>query len=113
MLDDLVAAVCSVLYNIVLHASEPLYDMVLKLVFDYVSSTIAPGALFAVSELVGCVSGGNIEKALAKFFPFAANNVVLELKRGASSVRTTSLDSTPVLSDATLHWSEYSLLSFP
>ena len=110
--DDLVSSVCAVLCNIVLHASETLYDMVLKLVFDYVSSSIAPGALFAVSELVECVSAGNIEKALAKFFPFAANNIILELKRGASSIRTTSVDSTPVLSDSTLHWSESSFSPF-
>ncbi|KAK7691509.1 hypothetical protein QCA50_004908 [Cerrena zonata] len=102
--DELVRAVCGVLQEICLHLSDPLYDMVLRMIFDYASTSTASGSLNAIARLVKSVTIGNAKKALAKFLPFCIRNIHSELKRGASSTRTTSTGSTPILSDTTLHW---------
>ncbi|TDL28808.1 ARM repeat-containing protein [Rickenella mellea] len=97
---DAVAAACS---QICIHLSEPLYDLVLKMVFDYASSNVRSNAVRAVHQLVECVANANASKTLAKFMPFCVRNIRAEVENGASSVRTTST-SMPLPSDATLHW---------
>ncbi|KAJ4476693.1 hypothetical protein J3R30DRAFT_3704168 [Lentinula aciculospora] len=97
---DSVAGACS---QICVHLSEPLYDLVLKMVFDYASTNVRTNAVRAIHQLVECVANANPEKTLAMFLPFCARNIRLELENGASSLRTTS-SSIPIPSDATLHW---------
>ncbi|KAJ3973169.1 hypothetical protein EV361DRAFT_980091 [Lentinula raphanica] len=97
---DSVASACS---QICVHLSEPLYDLVLKMVFDYASTNVRTNAVRAIHQLVECVANANPEKTLAMFLPFCARNIRLELENGASSLRTTS-SSIPIPSDATLHW---------
>ncbi|KAF9073805.1 armadillo-type protein [Rhodocollybia butyracea] len=97
---DAVASACS---QICVHLSEPLYDLVLKMVFDYASTNVRTNAVRAIHQLVECVANANPEKTLAMFLPFCARNIRLELENGASSLRTTS-SSLPIPSDATLHW---------
>ena len=99
---DIVTSACS---QICAHLSEPLFNLVLNMVFDFVSTNVRPNAVRAVHQLVECVANANPEKTLAKFLPFCARNIRIELEHGASSVRTTSLNSLPLPSDATLHWS--------
>lgn len=102
---DAVAGACS---QICVHLSEPLYDLVLNMVFDYASTNVRTNAVRAIHQLVECVANANPEKTLQIFLPFCARNIRLELENGASSLRTTS-SSLPIPSDATLHWSMLSL----
>ncbi|KAF9568562.1 hypothetical protein CPC08DRAFT_679680 [Agrocybe pediades] len=97
---DAVAGACS---QICVHLSEPLYDLVLNMVYDYASTNVRSNAVRAIHQLVECVANADPVKTLAKFFPFCARNIRTELENGASSLRTTS-SSTPLPSDATLHW---------
>jgi proteasome activator subunit 4 len=98
---DAVAGACR---QICVHLSEPLFDLVLKMVFEYASTNVRPNAVRAVHQLVECLANANPIKTLAKFFPFCAQSIRTELEHGASSLRTTSASS-PLPSDATLHWS--------
>lgn len=98
---DAVAGACS---QICVHLSEPLFDLVLKMVFDYASTNVRSNAVRAIHQLVECVANADPVKTLAKFFPFCDNSIRVEIENGASSLRTTSA-STPLPSDATLHWS--------
>lgn len=95
-----------------MHLSEPLYDMVLSMVFDYASGNVRTNSVRAIHQLVECVANANPEKTLQRFLPFCISNIRLELEHGASSLRTTSTSSTPLPSDATLHWSKCFALSF-
>jgi proteasome activator subunit 4 len=106
---DAVTTACS---QICIHLSEPLYDLVLNMVFDYASTNVRTNAVRAIHQLVECVANADPVKTLAKFLPFCGKNIRTELENGASSLRTTS-SSTPLPSDATLHWSlwSYSTLS--
>ncbi|KAG6910596.1 hypothetical protein DXG01_009547 [Tephrocybe rancida] len=97
---DAVTGACS---QICVHLSEPLYDLVLNMIFNYASTTVRPNAVRAIHQLVECVANADPVKTLAKFFSFCARNIRVELENGASSLRTTSA-STPLPSDATLHW---------
>ncbi len=75
------------------------------MVFEYASTCVRTNAVRAIHQLVECVANADPVKTLAKFFPFCAANIRIELENGASSLRTTS-SSTPLPSDATLHWSK-------
>lgn len=97
---DAVTGACS---QICVHLSEPLYDLVLNMVFNYASTNVRTNAVRAIHQLVECVANADPVKTLAKFFPLCARNIRTELENGASSLRTTS-SSTPLPSDATLHW---------
>jgi len=101
---DAVSGACS---QICVHLSENLYDMVLKMIFDYASTNVRSNAVRAIHQLVECVANANPEKTLAKFFHFCVKNIRTELENGASSLRTTTTSSVSLPSDATLHWSEY------
>ncbi|KAF5337122.1 hypothetical protein D9611_003196 [Ephemerocybe angulata] len=97
---DAVTGACS---QICVHLSEPLFDLVLKMVYDYASNNVRSNAVRAIHQLVECVANADPAKTLAKFLPFCETNIQIELENGASSTRTTS-SSTPLPSDATLHW---------
>lgn len=101
---SLVDSVCGAFSQICVHLSEPLYDMVLNMVFDYASTNVRANAVRAIHQLVECVANANPVKTLGKFLPFCTQNIRTELEHGASSLRTTSLTSTPLPSDASLHW---------
>jgi proteasome activator subunit 4 len=100
---DAVTAACN---QICMHLSEPLYDLALNLIYDYASTTVRPNCVHAVHQLVECISNANPVKTLDKFLPFCIRTIQTELHNGASSVRTTSMTSAPLPSDATFHWSE-------
>lgn len=98
---DAVTGACS---QICVHLSEPLYDLVLNMIYDYATTTVRSNAVRAIHQLVECVANADPDKTLAKFFSFCVKNIRVELENGASSLRTTSSSST-IPSDATLHWS--------
>lgn len=108
---QIIDAVTSACNQICVHLSDPLYDLVLKMVFEYASTCVRTNAVRAIHQLVECVANADPVKTLAKFFPFCAANIRIELENGASSLRTTS-SSTPLPSDATLHWSKCFHLSW-
>ncbi|RXW16590.1 hypothetical protein EST38_g9267 [Candolleomyces aberdarensis] len=97
---DAVTGACS---QICVHLSEPLFDLVLKMVYDYASNNVRSNAVRAIHQLVECVANADPIKTLALFLPFCERNIRVELENGASSLRTTS-SSIPLPSDATLHW---------
>lgn len=101
VVDD-VAGACT---QICMHLSEPLYDLVLNMVYNYASTSVRSNAVCAIHQLVECVANGDVVKTLDKFFPLCYQNIRTELENGASSLRTTSASS-PLPSDATLHWSQ-------
>ncbi|KAK2462050.1 hypothetical protein APHAL10511_006513 [Amanita phalloides] len=101
--NQIVESVAGACNQICVHLSEPLYDLVLNMIYDYASTTVRSNAVRAIHQLVECVANANPEKTLSKFFPFCARNIRTELENGASSMRTTS-STTPIPSDATLHW---------
>ena len=89
-----------------LHLSDPLFDLVLYLVYDYATTNAKSNAVRAFGQLVACLARVKPEKVIAKFLPFCINQVQEELKHGASSIRTTSTHAA-VPSDTTLHWSKF------
>ncbi|KAJ7130046.1 hypothetical protein C8R43DRAFT_1025561 [Mycena crocata] len=97
---DAVGRACQ---TICAHLSEPLYDLVLNMVFDYASTTVRSNAVRGIHLLIEALANANPVKCLAKFFPLCRDNIRMELENGASSLRTTSVSS-PIPSDATLHW---------
>lgn len=103
---QLVDSVSGAFSQICVHLSDPLYDMVLGMVFDYASQNVRSNAVRAIHQLVECVANADPVKTLARFLPFCSRNIRTELEHGASSLRSTSLNSTPLPSDATLHWSK-------
>lgn len=102
---QMVDAVTGACMQICAHLSEPLFDLVLKRVYDYASTTVRSNAVRAIHQLVECVANANPAKTLAMFFPLCVQNIRVEIENGASSLRTTATFS-PLPSDATLHWSE-------
>lgn len=100
---DVVLELCE---QICIHLSDPLFDLVLTLVYDYATTTVRSNATRCMHKLVKCVAAGNASKTLAKFVPYCVSVIKYELAHGASSMRTTS-SSSPIPSDATLHWSEF------
>lgn len=87
-----------------LQLSEPLFDLVLRLVFDYATTNAKSNAVRAFGQLVGCLARVKPDKTIALFLPYCLGQIKEELKHGASSVRTTS-SGTALPSDTTLHWS--------
>ncbi|TBU39582.1 hypothetical protein BD309DRAFT_1022044 [Dichomitus squalens] len=101
---QLVDAVSGAFSQICVHLSEPLYDMVLSLVYDYATQNVRSNAVRAIHQLVECVANANSQKTLDRFLPICDQRIRTELDHGASSLRITSGGSTPLPSDATLHW---------
>jgi proteasome activator subunit 4 len=79
------------------------------MIFDYASTNVRSNAVRAIHQLVECVANANPVKTLGRFLPLCSRNIRVELENGASSLRTTS-SSTPLPSDATLHWSSFVVL---
>lgn len=61
---DAVAGACN---QICVHLSEPLYDLVLDMVFEYASTTVRSNAVRAIHQLVECVANANPEKTLHRY----------------------------------------------
>ena len=88
------------------HLSDPLFDLVLNLVFDYAITNAKSNAVRPFGQLVACLARVRPEQTMAKFLSPCIAQIEEELKHGASSVRTTSTHAA-VPSDTTLHWSTY------
>ncbi|KAJ6627278.1 hypothetical protein B0H10DRAFT_1780024 [Mycena sp. CBHHK59/15] len=101
--ETVLSAIKSMIDIVCLHLSDHLFELVLKLVYEYGTTNAKSNAVRAFGQLVGCLARVKPEQTLAKFLPFCIAQVEEELRHGASSVRTTS-QNTAVPSDTTLHW---------
>jgi proteasome activator subunit 4 len=102
--ESVLKSIKSMLDVICLHLSDPLFDLVLNLVYDYATTNAKSNAVRAFGQLVACLARVRPEKTLRKFLSHCITQVEEELKHGASSIRTTSTHAA-VPSDTTLHWS--------
>jgi len=103
MEENVLKAVKSMLDVVCLNLSDSLFDLVLKLVYDYATTNAKSNAVRAFGQLVSCLARVRPEKTIDKFLPFCMAQIQEELKHGASSIRTTSIHAS-VSSDTTLHW---------
>ncbi|KAJ7462735.1 armadillo-type protein [Mycena galericulata] len=101
--ETVLSAIKSMIDIVCLHLSDHLFELVLRLVYEYGTTNAKSNAVRAFGQLVGCLARVRPEETLAKFLPFCIAQVEEELKHGASSVRTTSQNAA-VPSDTTLHW---------
>ncbi|KAF8328806.1 uncharacterized protein EI90DRAFT_3063646 [Cantharellus anzutake] len=85
------------------HLSDPLFDLVLGIVYDYAITNARANSVRAFSNLVASLGKANPKKTLDKFWKHCTEQIKIELENGASSLRTTST-SLPIASDTTLHW---------
>ena len=89
---------------VALHLSDELFDLVLRIVHEYGVTNAKSNAVRAFGQLVASLARAHPNKTIKKFFAHCSEQIVEELKHGASSVRTTSSHAA-VPSDTTLHWS--------
>jgi proteasome activator subunit 4 len=105
-----VKSIKSMLDLVCLHLSDPLFDLVLKLVYDYTTANAKANSVKAIGQLISSLALAHPSKTIDKFLPFCLSLIKDELKHGASSIRTTSTH-VAIPSDTTLHWSAASFLS--
>ncbi|KZT23745.1 hypothetical protein NEOLEDRAFT_1135845 [Neolentinus lepideus HHB14362 ss-1] len=101
--ESVLKSIKSTLDVVCLHLSDQLFDLVLKLVYDYGTTNAKSNAVRAFGQLIACLARVKPQQTIDKFLPFCVMQIREELKHGASSVRTTSAH-TAVPSDTTLHW---------
>jgi proteasome activator subunit 4 len=109
--ESVIKSIKSMLDLVCLHLSDPLFDLVLKLVYDYVTANAKSNAVKAIGQMISSLALAHPSKTIDKFLPFCLSQIKDELKHGASGVRTTS-SHVAIPSDTTLHWSAASLLWF-
>jgi proteasome activator subunit 4 len=102
--EDVLKSIKGMLNLICVHLSEPLFDVVLKLIYDYATTNVKSNAVKAIGQLISSLAVARPAKTIDKFLPFCRSQIKDELKHGASSIRTTSIHAI-VPSDITLHWS--------
>lgn len=105
MEEAVLKAIKGALDTVCLHLSDQLFDLVLKLVFEYASTNAKSNAVRAFGQLVSSLARARPERTIDRFLPFCIAQIQEELKHGASSVRTTSTHEA-LPSDTTLHWSK-------
>ncbi|KAH9081608.1 hypothetical protein EDB83DRAFT_2512470 [Lactarius deliciosus] len=101
--ESVIKSIKSMLDLVCLHLSDPLFDLVLKLAYDYVTTNAKSNAVKAIGQLISSLALARPVKTIDKFLPFCLSQIKEELKHGASSVRTTS-SNVAIPSDTTLHW---------
>ncbi|CEL52206.1 Proteasome activator complex subunit 4 OS=Xenopus laevis GN=psme4 PE=2 SV=1 [Rhizoctonia solani AG-1 IB] len=101
--EQVLKALRSALDVVTYHLSDAMFDLVLKLVFDYASTNARANSIRAFGYVVACLSRARPKYTLAKFLPHCVRQVEVELAAGASSVRTTAAHAV-VSSDTTLLW---------
>jgi proteasome activator subunit 4 len=110
--ESVVKSIKSMLDLICLHLSDPLFDLVLKLVYDYATTNAKSNAVKAIGQMISSLALAHPVKTINKFLPFCLSQIKDELKHGASSVRTTS-SHVAIPSDTTLHWSTLPIVLKP
>ncbi|KAF8527908.1 ARM repeat-containing protein [Hysterangium stoloniferum] len=101
--ESVIKSLKSTIDVICLHLSDPLFDFVLNLTYDYATSNAKSNAVRAFGGLIGCLARVKPEKTIKKFLPYCMEQIEIELRHGASNIRTTSTHGA-IPSDTTLHW---------
>lgn len=101
--ESVIKSVKSMMDIVALHLSDDLFDLVLRIVHDYGVTNAKSNAVRAFGQLVASLARAHPNKTLKKFFPHCKDQILEELRHGASSVRTTGSHAA-VASDTTLHW---------
>ncbi|EJD04282.1 uncharacterized protein FOMMEDRAFT_167503 [Fomitiporia mediterranea MF3/22] len=101
--ESVLRSIKNMLDVVCLHLSDPLFDLVLRVVYDYATTNTKSNAVRAIGQLVACLARAKPQLTTDKFLPFCVQQIKEELKHGASSIRTTSSHAA-VPSDTTLHW---------
>ncbi|KAJ1310179.1 hypothetical protein OPQ81_006923 [Rhizoctonia solani] len=101
--EQVLKALRSALDVVTYHLSDSMFDLVLKLVFDYASTNARANSIRAFGYVVSCLSRARPMDTLAKFLPHCVHQVEVELAAGASSIRTTAAHGV-ISSDTTLLW---------
>ncbi|KAL1690120.1 hypothetical protein GGG16DRAFT_125867 [Schizophyllum commune] len=101
--ESVIKSVKSMMDIVALHLSDELFDLVLRIVHEYGVTNAKSNAVRAFGQLVASLARAHPNKTIKKFFAHCSEQIVEELKHGASSVRTTSSHAA-VPSDTTLHW---------
>jgi proteasome activator subunit 4 len=102
-IEQVLKALRSALDVVTYHLSDPMFDLVLRLVFDYASTNARANSIRAFGYVVACLARAKPKVTLAKFVPHCIRQVEIELAAGASSVRTTAAHAV-ISSDTTLLW---------
>ncbi|KDQ54780.1 hypothetical protein JAAARDRAFT_134622 [Jaapia argillacea MUCL 33604] len=101
--ESVLKSIKSMMDVVCLHLSDPLFDLVLKLMFDYGTSNAKSNSVRAFGQLIACLARVKPDQTIDRFLPHCVRQIQEELKHGASSIMTTSTH-TAVASDTTLHW---------
>lgn len=101
--ENVLKSVKNMMDIVCLHLSDSLFDLVLKLTYEYGTTNAKANATRAFGQLVACLARAHPEKTINKFLPFCISQIEEELKHGASSIRTTGSHAS-IPSDTTLHW---------
>ncbi|KAL5534546.1 hypothetical protein ACEPAG_1009 [Sanghuangporus baumii] len=101
--ESVLKSIKNMLDVVCLHLSDPLFDLVLKLVFEYATTNTRSNAVRVIGQLVACLARVKPQLTIDTFLPYCLQQIKEELRYGASSVRTTSSHAA-VPSDTTLHW---------
>ncbi|KAL9538165.1 hypothetical protein MBANPS3_011145 [Mucor bainieri] len=91
--------------------SDELYDLVLRMVVEFISDRVLPNAVRAVGLLCEALAKANPRKAAKALIPLCIANIHVELEHGASSTMTHAASSNLIQSDSTLHWYQHILFS--
>jgi proteasome activator subunit 4 len=102
--ESVLKAIKSTLDVVCLHLSDQMFDLVLKVVFEYATNNAKANAVRAFGQLVACLARVHPTKTIDKFLPYCVSQINDELRHGASNVRATSTN-VAMPSDTTLHWS--------
>lgn len=91
--------------------SDDLYDLVLRMIVEFISDRVLPNAVRAVGLLCNAVAKANPKKAAKAFIPLCIANIQVELEHGAASTVTHAASSNLIQSDSTFHWYQNILFS--
>ncbi|KAG1884289.1 hypothetical protein F4604DRAFT_1518830, partial [Suillus subluteus] len=82
---QVVDAVTGAWSQICVHLSDPLFNFVLNMIFDYASTNVRSNAVCVIHQLVECIANAHPKKTLVMFLPFCAANIHTEIEHGVSS----------------------------
>ncbi|OAD04967.1 hypothetical protein MUCCIDRAFT_139775 [Mucor lusitanicus CBS 277.49] len=91
--------------------SDDLYDLVLRMMVEFISDRVLPNAVRAVGLLCEAIAKANPKKAAKAFIPLCIANIQVELEHGAASTVTHAASSNLIQSDSTFHWYQNILFS--
>ncbi|KDQ20580.1 hypothetical protein BOTBODRAFT_169318 [Botryobasidium botryosum FD-172 SS1] len=101
--ESVLKAIKTTIDIVCMQLSDPMFDLALKLIYDYGTTNARANSVRAFGNLVASLARAKPEQTIAKFLPFCLEQIKTELEHGASSVRSTTTHA-PIPSDTTFHW---------